>query len=417
MPSDDLDQWIADADERGPLFEAARARIDAIEVDESRVDAIARRVERRVAGRRWWIPLVVAGLAAAVALAWVLTNAARAPDDQALVTSPDARDASPTAPGAPKTFPEPRVAVAATDAEAAAVDALRDQIHARLASGDVAGGITAALDFAQQYGPRSAWATDHGSPAHLASTAKLLRKAAVLAHGHARAQDDSEVLQQASVAYELYLSDFAEPEHETNVRYAYGEMLYEEERFDEAWEQYTAVARDQDHDKAKFCARSAVFAAEAMRKEDDDPDLWRERLVDSVDAYVEAWPDDDAVVKMKYKAAFAVYEMDSYASIDRFEALATEAPETTEGGYAANLALDGYVIARDFGGAAEFAASFLTLEDVPEPLRAEISRIGVNAAYTDAVLRIRAGADPDEVWAAYLMAWPDGRPPPTNPPQ
>jgi len=416
MPRDELDDWLDDVDDGGPLFEAVAARVETLAVDEAEVERVARRVERRATSKRsraWWILPVLGGLAAAAILARVVPPREAAPPD--LDAPPQVveglRADPPQTREAPLQAPRPPVA-AVEGLESDAVRRERERIEALFARGAVAEAVSATLDFVERFGPGTDGASRHGSAGHHALTAELLRKAAVRAHRHAHAESDEALLAQAGVAYERYLADFAEPEHESGIRYAYGELLYREERFDEAWEQYTRVAEDVDHDKARFCGESAIRAADAMRRLDDSEE-WRDRFVASVDTYVAAWPDDAKVPKLQYQAAYAVYESEgSVEAIERMSALAVDAPDTTEGGWAANLALDGYVTAGDFAGAAEFAEAFLALEGVPGDVRAEIHETGARAAFFATRQQVARGADPAGAWAAYRDAWPQGPAPP-----
>ncbi|MEO0601737.1 MAG: hypothetical protein AAF211_09885 [Myxococcota bacterium] len=403
MPRDELDEWLAESEDHGPLFEAAEARVDAVVVDAATVDAVAERVRARMERPRFrgWRWLAVGGLAAAVVAAWMSAHPLTAPGPV-----PSADREVPTAThdvDAPGTFGSSRRPLKPVY-DPLLADAHRLLVEAGLATGDIDGAMVAVLDLAEMFGP----AAEHRTPEEIASTARLLRKVAVQAHTRARQENDPDLRDRTSVIYAVYLADFSEPEHDKNVRFAYGEILYEAKRYDEAWEQYTTVAADPEHDKARFCAESAIFAAEEMLKETDEPEVWRERFVDSADAYAETWPDDPKSVDMQYKAAYELYMSRDADAIERFESLAMQAPERREGGYAANLALDARVTAGDFAGAAAFAATFVEDEAVPEELRAQIAEIGGNAAYEAARRAIADGADPDEVWAAYREAWPDG---------
>ncbi|MEM7789685.1 MAG: hypothetical protein AAF594_18340 [Bacteroidota bacterium] len=409
MPRDELDEWLEECDDRGPLFEAAEARVDAIVIDEASVNVVTERVRARMdgpRGSRSWRWLAVATLAAALVTVWMSagspTSPGPAPSTRPAVPAAARDVASPDAvaarrrPGAPPAY-DPVLA-----------DAHRLLVEANLAAGDLDGAMVAVLDLAEMHGPPSHPRT----PEELAATARLLRKVAVQAYTQARQETDPELLDRASVVYAVYLADFSEPEHDKNVRYAYGELLYEARRYDEAWEQYTAVAADPEHAKAQFCGESAVFAAEEMLKESDEPEVWRERFVDAADVYVETWPDDPKSVDMQYKAAYALYKAEDADAIERFESLAMQAPERREGGYAANLALDARVTAGDFAGAAAFAATFVEDEAVPEELRAKIAEVGGNAAYEAARRAVAEGADPAVEWAVYRETWPDGPSPP-----
>ena len=289
---------------------------------------------------------------------------------------------------------------------------------------DVARAYAVARDI---FALRETWAAiealDNQVPADtqlsmLRQTLRPIRRATLwlLAHQAGRLEADEGLLDKAGVAYELYLEDMPEPGREPDVRYAYGELLYARDRYDEAWEQYRAVASDHpDPGKARFCAESAVFAAQQMREHADDEALWRDRFVASADAYADAYPDDEKATKMRYQAAYAVYEHDPGAGGARMASVAMASPDTREGEMAAQLTLDAFVIEEDFAGAASFAAEWLAHAQPEGPLREELQDLGAKAAYESTRRAVAAGADPDASWAAYRDAWPDGPTPSDGP--
>ncbi|MEN0066424.1 MAG: hypothetical protein AAGA48_30085 [Myxococcota bacterium] len=425
MSMDEIDRLLSEAPAQGPLHDAMRAHQTP---SEDEVERIARRVEARLSPSttRWVRGLVVAGLAAAAALAvWASRSE---PPLAPSWTIPPVPVAAERLRPSPSTL-EPGVEAANWLAEGRVDDAVlryqlllaeqptdpraagwqRGLVQALRTRGDHSASLEAAFHLLERYGPGTPWAERYGSETERTATAKTLVKSAVAAHAAGRKAKNLALLDQAAVAYELYFHDLAEPEGSPEVRYGYAELLYERERFDEAWEQYnTVVEHDADPARARFCAESAVFAAEEMLKVAKDDGVWRDRFVATLDAYVSRWPDDKKSVAMGYKAAYAVYERDPTAGGERFETIAQDFPGTREGGFAANLAVDAYILEEDFQGAADWVAHWLTLEGTDPETREELARIGANAAYEATRRALLKGADPEVVWAEYYEEWPNG---------
>lgn len=440
MQRDEMDTWMAGRLPSGPLQDAMEDLLgDGIPIDDAEVDAVVARIQARIGGhtRRRRPPVRALALAAAAVIAvglgaWSLGGERDLPASWEVRPHAAELDAVRPAAAAPDPGGQALAWVQAGRSDDAVLlyrlllaqrptgpDAARWQhglIGALRASGDEAAAFAATLELLDRYGPGTAWATRHGEDEVRTWLEADLRAAAVLAHQRAQRSGDPELLEQAGVAYELYLADLADPEREVDMRYAYGEMLYKGERYDEAWEQYRAVATDHpDSARARFCAEAAIFAAEALAKVDDGDPVWRERMITSLDDYVQAWPDDDKAVAMRYRAAYAVYEEAPGEALDRLEALVQLAPDTREGLYAANLAVDALVMEDEPGRASELVLEWLELglgTEADQDALDELVQLGGQAAHEATRRAVRAGADPDEAWAAYRGAWPDGPAPP-----
>lgn len=95
---------------------------------------------------------------------------------------------------------------------------------------------------------------------------KELRGLAFDLHRSARRSEGDQGRQSARLAeraYAAWITAFAEDPYAQRMRCAYGDLLYEQERYLEAWDQYTAgLDVDPGGSYARRCAEGAIFAAE-----------------------------------------------------------------------------------------------------------------------------------------------------------
>ena len=181
-------------------------------------------------------------------------------------------------------------------------------------------------------------------------------------------------IQVLRVAYELYLADFPAGEYDSEVRYAYAEMLYKRERFDEAFEQYHhVISRDPSGKNARFCASSAIFAADQMLQLMEGDPIWTDHLKDAADLYAANWPHDEKSASMLYKAAYAAYQVDDFDDArSRFDTVITSDPGSSSAGNALALVLHSYAIEQDWNMMAD---TWLDYSDGFPELRVDVEQI------------------------------------------
>ena len=97
--------------------------------------------------------------------------------------------------------------------------------------------------------------------------------------GHADAQADLETgdhgseqlasFDLAQRAYAVYLQEYPQGKKSYDVHYQYAELLYKTKQYAPAYEQYVAVVEiDPNGKHSRFCAESAIFAADELVKEE-----------------------------------------------------------------------------------------------------------------------------------------------------
>lgn len=243
-----------------------------------------------------------------------------------------------------------------------------------------------------RYGPGSPWADVNPGVVDLEAD---LRRVATRLHASRAAP--------AAEAYTLWLDRFAGAEAEHAVRYGYAELLYDQERYDDAWQQYTAVAtRFPDSPHARFCAESAVRAADALVAAAPGGEM-DARLLASVDAYAAAWPDDERTTVVLYKGAYLLYARERYAEAEaRFDDVVERAPESHEAAYGADLIVDGYVRRKDWAEAEAAAARYGERLDDDE-----LRETAALAGYQRLDEADLAEGDAAAAWLGWAKRYPD----------
>jgi len=220
------------------------------------------------------------------------------------------------------------------------------------------------------YGKTSAWARANSADQDAVKAAqeyveKNLRTVATNYHNEAKkigtGKAAVDTYNLAYKAYTAYLSEYPEGKYTYDVRYAFGELLYKVKKFDEAYEQYMKVVQtDPKGQHSRFCAESAIFAADEMIKVSPKPpkppdnktstDLtdWEKKLLEACDQYSKLFK-DEKVNKIIYKSAYLLYNHNQFKDAsDRFRTVISMDPKSKEAEQAANLILDSFALVEDW---------------------------------------------------------------------
>lgn len=400
MPTDELDDWLAAPLAGTPLHREAQAALDRMPVNEDDVRRLADRAGTRIRRSerpRWRTTAAVVSLLAAAALFAVWPRAPERPELTFTVAPAPLGDTRAEVDAA--TDPEALAARWAANGRATdAVEVYRWLLADDPMSPDAArwqGALVEALTVADpeaawvetlalrdRYGAGSSWAAHWGTSDIVETT---LRGQAGHWHRQAMKTESAETLDRAGVAYETYLADWPAGPNDAEVRYGYGELLYRANRLDEAWEQYHAVVREHpDSARAKFCAASAVQAAEQLAGDSVDGGplgVWDQRLIVSTDDFSDQYPDEPRAAILQYRAAFLLRTHgDAVAAREHFDRVIAIAPTSREAPFAANLILDDLGAEKAWAQIATRAQSWLDAGWPDADLRAELEAWLVEAA-------------------------------------
>lgn len=235
------------------------------------------------------------------------------------------------------------------------------------------------------YAPASEWGRGNAADAKAladaaASQERALRSLALDLHTEAKKLRTGEEAQRrwayAEQAYARYIVLFTASPNIGEMRYSYAELLYTRKKFAAAYEQYMAVvALDPAGPHAKFCAESAIFAADELfvaeahrggsgrsgesRNAPHPLAEWGEKLLRALDQFAALYPDDPKIVNVIYKAGFLLHNQNQFAeSAVRFRRVIAMVGWTEESEQAANLTLDGLLLAEDWGALRDTAKAF-----------------------------------------------------------
>lgn len=229
------------------------------------------------------------------------------------------------------------------------------------------------------YGKNSAWRKSNASNPDAIKAAdegieRNLRQVAVEYHGQARklgtGAEASATYGLAYKAYKVYLEEFPGDTHAYDVRYAFGELTYKIKRFDEAFEQYMMVVKmDPKGQHSRFCAESAIFAADEQikveqkaagvitKKGPPTPEelknpqpltVWEQRLVDACKQYATLFK-DDKVKNVIYRSGYLLYNKYHFPeAAEQFNLVISQDPKSKEAEQAAHLILDSFKIVEDW---------------------------------------------------------------------
>jgi len=285
--------------------------------------------------------------------------------------------------------------------------------------------------FRDSYGKASAWARANATNTDALATApeileRQLRTVATQWHTEGRklrvGAGATRVYGLAERAYAGYLTDAgpAAGPHTADMRYGYAELLYATGKPELAFDQYMAVvALDPQGAHARFCAESAIFAAEQAVKREAQrlpaPPVagaaavpltpWEERQLAALDQYVARYP--DAKTKdMTYRAGYLLYGKNQFvAAAERFNRVIALDPRSREAEQAANLMLDSFALVGDWDALRANARAYRDQAGLgSEAFKREVATIYENASLKGIEAAFAARGDAAAAADAYL-AW------------
>lgn len=296
-----------------------------------------------------------------------------------------------------------------------------------------------ALDAARQlerdHRPTGTWARANAARPDLVLKARdaadvELRRLAVAAHTQARKlrsrTERSAVTAVADQAYRTWLEAFASEPSAADVHWAYGELLYEAEHYDDAWAQYQAVwTAAPDGARARKAAENAIFAAERLMERarpprpDPGADLatvaprpfttGEQRYIEAAEAYIRLAGPESRAVKQRIAAMhYEAFHFDQAAVL--FRRMIASDPGSIEAEQSAHLIADMLSIRQEWASLAEntrFFAEQTGLGDAPfraemwglhrqarlKVIEADLARTGDRAGAADAYVAWAAAFD------------------------
>lgn len=264
------------------------------------------------------------------------------------------------------------------------------------------------------YGRSSAWWRANASDPDAQSEAdatieKALRKTATEFNKEARDLKKAKhpraqaMFETAIDAYYVYFEDYDDHANAYNVHYDFGELLYDQKRYQEAYDQYMkVVSMDPKGQHSRFCAESAIFAAEEMVKKEGGGEIkmrqekvtkdqqpiplteWEQRLIGACKQYADLYEGDKKVEVATYKSAFLLYSRFHFAdAADQFRSVISRWPDSQNAEFSANLILDALNIKEEWVSLRDTAKTFYEQEGLGNSkFKKEMYEIWSSAAFT-----------------------------------
>lgn len=230
----------------------------------------------------------------------------------------------------------------------------------------------------KDYGPSSEWYKANQQNQELVDNAmklreKTLRNWTLQQHQTAQNSRTPHSRKMAGEGYQLYLAEFVNFPQSADMRFYYGELLYDSKKFDEAGIQYKWVVDNAPQSKFYETAATNLLIAvekslppdkELSKKSDKDlepvpfsPTV--DRFIKASQAYLEKFPNSKKAAEVKFRQGRLMYQHNYFedASVV-FREIVQKYPKTKYAEYSANLLLDIFNLKKDYKGL-ELAASEL----------------------------------------------------------
>lgn len=240
------------------------------------------------------------------------------------------------------------------------------------------------LRWVSDYGPNSRWAAANRSNTELFNNSMKLRETTLrnwTLQQHQTAQNSRAPFSQAqaSEGYQLYLREFAGSEGIADMRFYYGELLFDMNRHDEAAAQYQWVVENAP--KSKFADKAATNLILAVEKgipdekelakrvgESLDPiplDPKAERFVKAGNWYSKQFPNAEKVPEIRFRIGRLYYQFNQFdPATEEFKSIVQKYPKTKYAEYSANLLLDIYNLKKDYIGLEKAGAELLAVPSI-----------------------------------------------------
>jgi tetratricopeptide (TPR) repeat protein len=204
-------------------------------------------------------------------------------------------------------------------------------------------------------------------------------------------------------AYYVYLEDYKDRPSSYNLHYNFAELLYKLKRYEEAYNEYIKVVdMKPDGEDSRYCAESAIFAAEEMVKKENGGDIkpkaekvtkdvqpqalsdWEQRYIGACQRYAKLYPKDSKVEVAIYKSAYLLYSRYHFAeAAELFRDVIAKNPRGQNAEFSANLIVDALVIKEDYVNVRETARAFYQQESLGSAtFKKEMYDIWSAAAFT-----------------------------------
>ncbi len=222
----------------------------------------------------------------------------------------------------------------------------------------------------RDYNTESAWYKANSENKELIDNSQKLRettlkKYALQQHQTAQNSRAPYARQQANEAYQLYLGTFGEGPGAADMRFYYGELLYDMDKYDAAATQYNWVV--QNAPQNKFFNKAAVNLIHAVEKSVPDDRVLAKRVGTSTEKipldpkveqfikagewYTNNFPSSDKIAEIRFRMGRLYYQHNHFTEANEiFRGIVQKYPRSKPAEFSANIMLDIYSLMKDYVG-------------------------------------------------------------------
>jgi len=216
-----------------------------------------------------------------------------------------------------------------------------------------------------QFGPKSQWAgksKDRKKVADSLDKAEIsLRSHVLQIHNESREQKSKAKMLRAEKGYQIYLSNFEEGKNVDEMRFYYGELLYEMGAYKDAYLAYTKVKGSKYGQKASLNAvlslEKTIPKDETVRKKIGKStkkfplDSDEERFIKAANTYLSDIKNREQRVDIKYRVASIYYSHNYFDDSEKvFKEIIKEFPSSKYAAFSSDLIIDSYKLKKDYAG-------------------------------------------------------------------
>ncbi|WP_413582450.1 tetratricopeptide repeat protein [Bdellovibrio sp. HCB288] len=254
----------------------------------------------------------------------------------------------------------------------------------------------------KDYGKGSDWFTANNKNKELMDSSYKLRETTLrnyILQQHQTAQNSRAQFSQtqANEGYKLYLSEFTDSPSIGDMHFYYGELLYDMQRYDEAYAQYQWVAEKAP--TSKFYAKAAqnlILSVEKTIPTDAemqkrvgnslDPvplDPKVERFIKAGSWYAAKFPQSEKTPEIKFRIGRLYYQSNHFdEAVKVFRDIVKNNPKSKYAEYSANLILDVYNLKKDYAGLEKVGAEMLAVPSIAaSPVGKDIKGVMEKASF------------------------------------
>ncbi len=263
-----------------------------------------------------------------------------------------------------------------------------------------------------RFGPEGVWARANASNRELivksaALMETTLRNWILQQHQVAQNTRNPEVQRRAAGGYRMYFDTFKLTPKTHEMRFFFGELMFEMEEFEAAAASYLWVTENAPD--SEYLEKATLNAILALEKRLPTPEEIRrivgdttqplefDRTIRAFEAaslrYFQITKDKESTIPIRYRLATLYYYYNQFdKAIPMFQQVIADSPKSEQAEFSANLILDSFNLRQDFSGLEKAAQQILAVPELAaSPVGAQVTKIMQEASFSMAQEQEKAG--------------------------